>query len=100
MVLSDHRPAREQCVAVLAVARDRIGFVDGGVALGRQELGLRHVRPAGELLRALPVHLAHFLQTDDVRIELFHGMAEIVDLQPPRQPDALHALVYVVSRHP
>ena len=61
-----------------------IGLVDGVVALGREELGLRQLGPAREVALLAPVQLAHLLQADDVGIELLDRMAEVVDLQPPR----------------
>lgn len=80
VVGAQHRPAREQRVAVLAMARDGVGLVDGGVALGREEVGLRQLGPARETRGRLPVHLSHFLQADDVGVELLDGMAQVVDL--------------------
>ncbi len=46
------------------------------------------------------VHPAHLLQAHDVGIELLHRMAQVVDLQPPCRPQALHTFVDVVSGHP
>ena len=90
----------EQRIAVLAVPGDGVGLVDRLVALGRQEIGLRQLGPAGEVALPRAVQLAHFLQADDVGVELLDGMAEVVDLQPPRGPDALHTLVDVVGGDP
>jgi hypothetical protein len=39
----------------------------------------------------------HFLQTHHIGIEHFHGVAEVMDFKPPRQAQALHAFVDVVS---
>ena len=44
-----------------------------------------------------PVHLADFLQADDVGVDLFDGVAEVVNLQPLSGPHALHTLVDVVG---
>ena len=96
------RPARQQRVAVLAVARHRVGPVGHGVAFRRQEIGLRLLRPAergaGEAARLAVVEAAHLLQEDQVGIERLDAEPEVVDLQPPAGPDAAHALVDVVGR--
>ena len=46
------------------------------------------------------MQLAHFLQAHDVGVELLHRMAEVVDFEPARRAQALHALVDVVGRDP
>jgi hypothetical protein len=86
MLVRQHRPARQQGIAMFAVARDGVGAVDRLVALGRQELGLGQIGPVREVMLLAPVHLADFLQADDVGIDLFDGVAEVVNLQPRRGP--------------
>jgi hypothetical protein len=97
VAVRQHRPARQQRVAMFAVARDGVGAVDRLVALGRQELGLRQIGPVREVMLLPPVQLADLLQADDVGVELFDGVAEVVDLQPLSGPHALHTLVDVVG---
>ena len=97
VLVPHHRPARQQRIAMLAVPREGVGAVHRLVALGRQKLGLRHIRPALKILRLTPVQLAHFLQANDVGIELLDRMTQVVDLQAPRRAYALHALVDVVG---
>ncbi len=99
VLVADHRPAREQRVAVLSVAREGIGAVDGFVTFGGQVLGLRHMGPTLEVAGLLAVHPAHLLQADDVCIELLDRQAQIVDLQPARGAQPLHTLVDVVGRY-
>ena len=43
-----------------------------------------------------PVQLAHLLQADQVSVQLLHGQAQVMDLQPARRAQALHTLVDVV----
>ena len=100
VLVANDRPAREQRVAVLTMLGEGIGAVHRLVALGRQKLGLRHIRPALEIRRLAPVQSAHLLQADDVGIELLHRQTQVVDLQPTRRAKALHALVDVVRGHP
>ncbi|MDT4858824.1 hypothetical protein FQZ97_933090 [compost metagenome] len=47
----------------------------------------------------LAVVTAHLLQADDVGVELLHRVGQVVDLQPARRPQALHAFVDVVGGH-
>ena len=95
------RPAREQRVAMLAVARHRVGDVGDVVAFGGEVVGLRHLRPAelrvGEVARRRAVHSPDFLQEDEVGVERLDAEHEIVDLEPLARPDAAHALVDVVG---
>ena len=98
MARVQHRPARQQGVAMFAVARDRVGAVDRLVALGREVVGLLQIGPAGEVLFQLAMVAAHLLETDDVGVELLDGVRQVVDLQPARQAQALDALVDVVGR--
>ena len=95
------RPAREQRVAVLAVARHRIGDVGDLVAVGREVVGLRHLRPAepgvGKVARRGAVHAPHFLQEDEIGVERLDAQDQVVDLEPLPRADAAHALVDVVS---
>jgi len=65
-----HRPARQQRIAMLAMAGEGIGLVHRLVALGRQEFGLGQFGPAREMLLLAPVQLAHLLQAHDVGVEL------------------------------
>ena len=99
-----HRPARQQRIAMLAVAGDRIGAVGGLIALRREKLGLPLLRPAEpgvvEAARIAMMEQPHFLQEDQVRIQRSHAGAEVVDLQPAPRPHAAHALVDVVGGHP
>ena len=99
MLVPEHGPAREQRIAVLAVARVGVGAVHRLVALGGQVLGLGYGGPAVEVMLLLAVEAAHFLQADDIGIELFHRQPQVVDLQPPRRPQSLHPLVDVVGGH-
>ncbi len=96
-------PARQQRVAMLAVACHRIGAVGHVVAFGRQEAGLALRRPAEvralELLRLPRVEEPHFLQEHEVGIQRFDGQAQVVDLQPLVRSEASHALVDVVGGH-
>ena len=85
---------------MLAMFGKGIGAVHRLVAFGCQVLGLRHLRPVLEIQRLAVVHLAHFLQAHDVGVELLYGMAQVVDFQAPRRPQALHALVDVVGGNP
>ena len=95
------RPAREQRVAVLAVARDGVGAVGDLVAVGREVVGLRHLRPAdlgvGEVARRGAVHAPHFLQEHEVGVERLDAEHEVVDLEALPRADAAHALVDVVG---
>ncbi len=97
------RPARQQRIAVLAVARDGIGAVGHVVALGRQEIGLAAVGPAEpgalELARGTVVEQPHLLQEHQVGVQRLDTEAEVVDLQALARTDAAHALVDVVGGH-
>ena len=97
------RPARQQRVAVLAVARDRVGAVGDVVAFGREEVGLPLVGPAEpgalEAARVERVEAPHLLQEHEIGVERFDAEPEVVDLQPLARPDAAHALVDVVGGH-
>ena len=53
-----------------------------------------------QVLGEVAVLRLEFLQADDVGIELLHRMADVVDLQAPRRPQALHAFVDVPGGHP
>src|SRR5450755_26864 len=55
VVMADRaeRPAREQRVAVLAVARHGVGAVGDLVAFGREVVGLGHLRPTDLRVRKL-----------------------------------------------
>ena len=46
-----------------------------------------------------PMQLAYLLQTHDVRVKLFHRMAQVMNFKPALWPDALHALVDVIGRN-
>ena len=100
VLVVQHGPARQHGVAMFAVARDRIGAVNCLVALGRQEVGLRQLGPAREVLGFAPIELAHLLQADDVRVELLDRVSQVVNLEPAARPDTLHPLVDVVSGNP
>ena len=99
LLIANHRPAAEQRVAVLTVLGIGIGQIDGLITFRRQIFGLWHLGPAVEIIGLFVVHLAHFLQADDVSIELLHSQAQVVNLQPTRRAQALHTLVDVVSGH-
>ena len=79
------------------MASDGIGAVDRLIAFRREEIRLRQIRPVGEIVLLAPVHLSDFLETDDVRVELFDRVPEVVDFQPLARPHALHTLVDVVG---
>ena len=49
---------------------------------------------------SLPTYISDRLQAHDVGVKLLHGMAQVVDFKALARPDALHALVDVVGRHP
>ena len=68
MLVRHHRPAGQQRVAVLAMARHRIGAVHRFIAIRREEIGLRLVWPVLERRSVATVQFAHFLQADDVRL--------------------------------
>ena len=95
------RPARQQRVAMLAVAGHGVGAVGDLVALGREVVGLRHLRPAelgvGKVARRGAVHAPHFLQEHEVGVERLDAEDEVVDLEPLPRADAAHALVDVVG---
>ena len=100
VLVRDHRPARQQRVAVFAVFGDGVGAVHRLIAFRRKELGLGQLGPALEVRGLASVQLAHFLQAHDVGIELLHRQPKVVDLKPPHRTDTLHALVDVVGSHP
>ena len=97
------RPARQQRVAMLAVARHRIAAVRSRVAFGGKEFGLTLCRPAEpgalETPRVGRVVQPHLLQKDEIGIERFDAQAEVVDLQTFAQTDTAHSLVDVVGGH-
>src|ERR1035437_5102045 len=78
---------------MFAIARDGVAAVRGFIAFGREKICLRLIRPAREMLLFAPVLAAHLLQTDYVRVELFHGVSDVVNLQASRRANAAHALV-------
>ena len=98
------RPARQQRVAVLAVARDR-------AACGRRRRSPRAPgsRPApcsgqpnqvrSKRRDSRRWNSAHLLQEHEVGVERLDAEAEVVDLQPLARADAPHTLVDV-SRWP
>ena len=55
-------------IAVLAVARESIGFVDGLIAWRRQKLCLRQFRPLFEIFFFSAVNFSNFLQAHNVGI--------------------------------
>ncbi len=50
-----------------------------------------------ETARLLVVKRTHFLQTNDVRIELLYRVAKVVNFKTTRWPKTLHAFVDVVG---
>ena len=97
MLVGDHGPARQHCVTVLAMACHGVGPVDRHIAFGRQEISLRHVRPAREATGAAAMDLAHLLQADNVSVELLDRVSQVVDFESPLRPHALHPLMDVVG---
>ena len=97
------RPARQQGIAMLAVAGDGIAAVGHVIALGGQELGLALFGPAEpgalELARVAAVVQAHLLQEHQVGVEGLDTQAQVVDLQALPRPDTAHAFVDVVRGH-
>ena len=65
---------------MLAVSCVRIAAVHRFITLRRQEFRLRLLRPVGKAPRLLAVESAHFLQANQVGIELLDGMPDVVDL--------------------
>ena len=100
VLVPDDRPARQQRVAVLAMFGERIGAVHRLITLGGKILGLGHIGPTLKIGRLAPVQFAHFLQADDVGVELLDRQAQVVDLQPTRRAKALHSFVDVVRGNP
>ena len=84
---------------MLSIACIGIGVIDGLIAVWCQKLRLRHFRPVGKVRGLAAVHFAHFLQADDVGIELLYGQSQVVNFQPARGPQALHTFVNVVGGH-
>ena len=97
------RPARQERIAVLAVAGGGIGAVGNFVALRRQMIGLRQARPTEQRVREMAslgtVEQAHLLQKDEVGIERLDAEPEVVDLEPFARADAAHTFVDVVGGH-
>ena len=98
------RPARQQRVAMLAVARDGVGAVGHVVALGRQEVGLALLGPAEPGALEAPRTRGVWNSRTSCRNTRSASSAstprpEVVDLQPLARPDAAHALVDVVGGH-
>jgi len=85
---------------MLTMTGNGVGAINGLITLGGQELGLRQLRPVAEMCCFTAVHATHLLQTNDVRIELFHRMTQVMDFKPPGGTQTLHALVDVVTDHP
>jgi hypothetical protein len=89
--------AAQQRIAMLTMARARIGAVQHVVARRRQEPRLVLRRPMGKAPLQPPVIRPHLLQADDVGTQLRHRTRQVVDLQPFQRPHALHTLVDVVG---
>ena len=51
----------------------------------------------GEIRGLTAMHFAHFLQTHNVGIKLLYRVTQVMDLQAPCRPYALHTLVNVVG---
>ena len=79
MLVRQHRPARQHRIAMLAVPGVGVGTVDRLIALRRQKVGLRQLRPTREISLLAPVNPAHFLQTHDVRVQLLDRMPKVVN---------------------
>jgi len=73
------RKARQQRVAVMAVLVDAIAPVGVLPALLGEELVLRGAWPALEAQREAVVDRLHFLQEDEVGVELAQALAQLVD---------------------
>ncbi len=91
-------PARQQRIAMLAMARDGVAAVHRVVSRGSQEIRLALMRPEIEVPRLAPMELAHLLQADQIGVELLDRLAEVVNLQAALRPDAPHPFVNVVGR--
>ena len=96
VLVPHHRPAGQQRIAMFTMLGDGIGAVDGFVALRGQKVGLGQLWPMVKVALFAPVQLAHLLQADQVSVQLLHGQAQVMDLQPARRAQALHTLVDVV----
>ena len=85
---------------MLATLGVGIAAVGHAVAVGGQKVGLRLVRPALALKEPgiTMVVGAHFLQANQIGIELGHALAQGVNLQALGGTCAAHALVDVVGR--
>mmetsp|Transcript_59425 Transcript_59425/g.140448 ORF Transcript_59425/g.140448 Transcript_59425/m.140448 type:complete len:277 (-) Transcript_59425:1294-2124(-) len=98
------REARQQRIAMLTMLGDRVGAVGHRIAAGGEELGLPLVRPAEpgvvKLRRIAVVEMPDLLQADEVGVQRGHTHLQVVDFEPLGRPEAAHALVDVVGRHP
>jgi len=99
VLVCQHRPAREQGIAVLPMAGDRIAAVYRRVVVWRQKISLALLGPVRKKLLLAPVELAHFLQTHQIRVKAANRLAQIVNLQTPRRTQAAHPFVDVVAHH-
>ena len=95
-----HGPAREQGIAMFAVRGNGVADVDRMVAIGCKVVSLRLAWPVGKNALGLPIELAHFLQANDIGLQIGNGLLQVVYLKPPQRPHALHPFVDVVSDYP
>ena len=95
MLVVNHGPARQQRVAMFAVACKSIAAVHRLVALGGQIVGLRQVGPAGKVTSFFAVHAAHLLQANNISVKLFYRVHHVVNFQPPAGAQAAHTLVNI-----
>lgn len=97
MAMHQDRPSAEQSVAVLTMARDGIGAVHRGVALGRQKICLPGVGPVFKPFGVQAVESAHFLQAHDVGIKLLYRVTQVVNFESTCWAHALDTFVNVIS---
>ena len=99
VLMRQHRPAREQGIAMFAMACHCIGPVDRLVTLRRQKIGLGLVRPSRKAHGLAPMHASHLLQAHQIGIELLDRMTDVMDLQPFCRAQALHPFVNIPGGH-
>jgi hypothetical protein len=76
--------AREDGVAVVAVVVNHVAAIGGGCPdVFGQEFVLRRVGPVVVVLGMAEVQALHFLQKDDVRVEVAQALAQLMHHHPP-----------------
>jgi hypothetical protein len=81
------------------MARDGVGSVDRLIPQRRKKLVLGQAGPARKTSGLAVIEAAHFLQANQVSVQLLNGMTDIVNFKALAWPQTLHPFVNVPSGH-